>query len=1237
VSRKAREREKGAGRPVVQVSEIEVRHAIGRCRVPGELIHYAETGRSQVDLVYVLSEGRCKGVDAVWVGDRRLVVKGRSSKKLTLENLTTQTVSDIDDFIEVWEYFLADGTEGPAAAGSGGSLENVAGWTADHELNDVSWVHVRLHQTKDFFAHLPDIEFELSGRMLTWPGQTSASFTSNPAVWQYWRLRELLEIPAARINSTKLGTSETHAGEDVADHVLNLDFEAGNQSDATITQYLGQGKTFAAVTSEMTLFEEGGVGRIDGDDYSVPISGFVGWLTAIKIRLPTSADPQYTHAYLVLDFDSGSLSQIETFFLDKQVTISTAAAATSDSGYYSFVFESAADCGSYNCAQFRALRPTRLDGEFDLQPKAATAHRKLDSSALEDMLLPAIQDNSNLGFTLHALGTRVIEPRYSVDGLFFESDLARLETELGLAAQAPTVEASGKWQIHVGETATATPIPEEDLVKPPVFTTLPYSARATRVRLDCEQLSSHDFRAGAVAAKDTGRESNEGKVELTLRSSLLASVAHAQRVAVQQLRQAAAARQAVVHVAGGTKSSPLSYHDSLDLWDLVSVTDPLGRADDLEGRIVDRQVQPDMSLVLTVVEEPSGLYDAPGAPDAVSDASPAVGDYLPPDPAGLTVSNVGVLAADGTFVAAAQVEWTGVDEQTEVEWRIDGETDWRQGGITPYDSHVIDISVAAGSSVDVRIRHRQDQVVGEWSSEVELTGTSDDTAPAAPTGVEVTSSSHTHYHVKFDAATEADYHYSAIFLQGKENQGDTYGSYSEVGRVSGTSFAGRLEPVPGGDYDDWIQVKVQHVDRSGNASADSDEVEHEMAEEAETTDHTHDAELPTPATGSTDEDKVLQIVAGADDQTEGTWTKQALEGFSEEDHSHDAESGSETDSGLLPEPGTTTGHVLQVATVAGGGYTWKRQEFEGDAGPAGPTGPTGPTGGVGPAGPGGSAGPAGPPGPGGLPSVDSDDDDRILRVGVVAGGAYDWKVEDLPSTAGPPGPPGPGGSAGPAGPPGPGGLPTVDSDDDDRILRVGVVAGGAYDWKVEDLPSTAGPPGPPGPGGSAGPAGNTGPTGPGGPPGPGGSAGPAGNTGPTGPGGPPGPGGSQGPGGPPGPGGSPGPAGNTGPTGPAGPGGSGPPGPPGPGGSQGPGGPPGPGGSAGPAGNTGPTGPGGPPGPGGSAGPAGNTGPTGPAGPGGSGPPGPPGPPGPAGNTGPTGPAGPPGGFGNRSRRLAGS
>ena len=130
-------------------------------------------------LVYVLSRGACDAIEALVVDGEVLTVGGRTATgdgghTLDLDPQVIATNINVprrryNNVVTVHEYLNADGH-------AHSSLNAIPTWTANHRLEDLSFVHIILNQPEDntFLAtDAPNISFILRGRKITWPGQTT--------------------------------------------------------------------------------------------------------------------------------------------------------------------------------------------------------------------------------------------------------------------------------------------------------------------------------------------------------------------------------------------------------------------------------------------------------------------------------------------------------------------------------------------------------------------------------------------------------------------------------------------------------------------------------------------------------------------------------------------------------------------------------------------------------------------------------------------------------------------------------------------------------------------------------------------------------------------------------------------------------------------------------------------------------------------------------------------------------
>ena len=225
---------------IIRSSSLPARWILGRAKVGGQLVFYHEANTGGYDrdtprphlvnLAIILSEGQLTEIEKIWIDGEPINVLGRVAEdggfKLTLDNEWAGNV-------EVWEYFSADGSGGGSlvrssaitevSGGEGGegggeiddpeliddSVETTTRnlWTTDHRLNGKSWVHIKLIQNDHkndpedrLFDRFPEINFLVKGLKLTWPGQSTPTWSESAAAIRYWWLTERCAISPDKID-----------------------------------------------------------------------------------------------------------------------------------------------------------------------------------------------------------------------------------------------------------------------------------------------------------------------------------------------------------------------------------------------------------------------------------------------------------------------------------------------------------------------------------------------------------------------------------------------------------------------------------------------------------------------------------------------------------------------------------------------------------------------------------------------------------------------------------------------------------------------------------------------------------------------------------------------------------------------------------------------------------------------------------------------------------------------------
>ena len=233
---------------------LPARWLLGRVKVGGFLIYHGEDDDSRdYDTskgthiaardfwrVLVVSEGACDGLEALYLNGKKIpivradhtitydgetrtyerwqVAAGaelgyRTRIEHTLQNgklVAREVGSSLVDI-----YPVLDGAGNrflPLEEASASERFDAPGpWTADHKLQGVSYIAIKVRQPSAGFrgetgnekewTRIPEIQFVMRGIKITWPGQTTPIWTRNAAALRYWWETERRNIPAAEIDT----------------------------------------------------------------------------------------------------------------------------------------------------------------------------------------------------------------------------------------------------------------------------------------------------------------------------------------------------------------------------------------------------------------------------------------------------------------------------------------------------------------------------------------------------------------------------------------------------------------------------------------------------------------------------------------------------------------------------------------------------------------------------------------------------------------------------------------------------------------------------------------------------------------------------------------------------------------------------------------------------------------------------------------------------------------------------
>ena len=177
---------------------------MGRARVGGVMVYAGEDANDDATLwlVLAISEGPIDSVERIWLGDESIPFTRTADGVITPD-----PSSEYHGHMTLWEVFAGDGATdgaGPTAlrAATGGE------WTTEHQLNGIAYVVARLTQGSgadgSVFAGVPNFNFLVKGMKITWPGQSTPTWTENAAALRWWYMRTVRGLPEAAFDTASV-------------------------------------------------------------------------------------------------------------------------------------------------------------------------------------------------------------------------------------------------------------------------------------------------------------------------------------------------------------------------------------------------------------------------------------------------------------------------------------------------------------------------------------------------------------------------------------------------------------------------------------------------------------------------------------------------------------------------------------------------------------------------------------------------------------------------------------------------------------------------------------------------------------------------------------------------------------------------------------------------------------------------------------------------------------------------
>ena len=410
-------------------------------------------------------------------------------------------------------------------------------------------------------------------------------------------------------------------------------------------------------------------------------------------------------------------------------------------------------------------------------------------------------------------GGSVTEPRYELHGTFkLDQTSGDIMTDLLSACGGALTYVGGKYRLHVaayeapeitlteadfaGDIKVIPTPPRRSVINEITGTYIDPARNWTAVSMPPVQVS--DF-------VDEDGETISNAVEFPFVTS---------RTQAQRLARAALLRAR----KGLTIEVPVKMTaQAASVWTMIGVTVADLEWEDKAFRITGWSFDP-VSAVITLQarEEYSTSYTwvySDAGPD-LSDFEPTVirpSDIITPEDVAVTASTD--LQPDGSTAPALVVTWTAQANpfvsSVEVQWQVDGDTDWSSIEVPAGSTRAVIAPVVSGVDYNVRVRAKSAFLVSAWSSEFTETGAPDTTAPGVPTSLAATAIS-TGISLTWTNPSDTD----LVGIEVYENTtSSTTGRYF-VGETQGTRF---LRTGLGGSVTRYYWVRAR--DRSGNLSA----------------------------------------------------------------------------------------------------------------------------------------------------------------------------------------------------------------------------------------------------------------------------------------------------------------------------------------------------------------------------------------------------------------------------------
>ena len=783
---------------------VNARWVVGRARVPGVLCYFGSSN-AVARMGLILSQGVCEGIeDKMWV-DGELVELHRVSGENN--HLVPVSGSKYALWLDVYEYFRADGTEGAQLRKDTGSS-------------------LAKSRTITRFENLGPGQ-KSNGMPAKTYGQNGAVVVASNGNWwrkleDQWHLLDDLTPSGGKVHFNQSAPDLTTSISST-DSRYNLGDAWVALGSGTYYQLMGQLSGTDWYWSEPRSF-------FAATEVVEPVKNFPPWENAHKLKGVSWVVVELKQSPSIDRRPWKHIPNLE--FLVKGIKIKWPGQTTPK--------------WTENAAAIRYWWETERRGR-----PATAIHRGDFDAAYTACQQPVDLTGLPKAYEVYKKTPEGPPKRYTINGVVTAGDdVDQVETQMDAAWAGEVIEVGGQLRFRPGVDRTGTrTIDDDDIIEPPAVKPWPsLQERINAVTCEIAQSDVHEWtKLSLPEYVDSTAEARDGvKRSGEIRLAYVAAPIAAGRLQAVNLRRARESLRLELVVKPGPNFERLALIPT----DRVKVTNSEYGLEKTRMEVERVRVREDWSLELTLKEDHDDTYEDTLVLPALPPREVNLPDVtVVPAVVGLEADEIAEEARDGTTIVYLVVSWTDqVVKDTMVEVRekpasskgskggkgIKGKLKWTSG-LSAGTSYRL-ANVTSGKTYQIRARHRNRQdVAGEWS-QIEHTVGGDLDAPAAPTGLDVDSRP-TGFRATWTNPTDSDFAAACVYVREKTQtkgdkgligvKGSSKGVPTKGAPVKGSPTNTDLVATVDADYYEaagltvgkTYQVWVKAKDQSGNLSA----------------------------------------------------------------------------------------------------------------------------------------------------------------------------------------------------------------------------------------------------------------------------------------------------------------------------------------------------------------------------------------------------------------------------------